>query len=91
VLERAAHQSWGRVIRFRAQGTGIAEMSVWVFNLSGRAVFISGWHKGGELRWLALTDEGRPLANGVYLYVVFVRGADGSVLRSRIQKLVILR
>lgn len=90
-LERVEHRALGSSIRFRAQGTGIAEISVQVFNLAGRAVFVSDWQKGTELHWLALTEEGRPLANGVYLYVLNVRGADGSLTRSRIQKLVILR
>nr|BAL59127.1 cell surface protein [Candidatus Acetothermum autotrophicum] len=90
-LERVEHRSWGRAIRFRAQGTGITEVSVQVFNLAGSPVLRSAWQKGTELDWLALTDDGRPLANGVYLYVLSARGADGSVIQSRVQKLVILR
>jgi uncharacterized repeat protein (TIGR01451 family) len=90
-LERAEHRALGRVIRFRAQGMGIAEISVHVFNLAGNAVFVSSWQQGTELDWPALTGDGRPLANGVYLYVISVRGWDGSLVRSRIQKLVILR
>ena len=90
-LERVEHRSWGRAIRFRAQGTGITEVSVQVFNLAGSPVLRSAWQKGTELDWPALTDDGRPLANGVYLYVLSARGADGSVIQSRVQKLVILR
>jgi len=90
-LERAEHRALGRVIRFRAQGMGIAEISVHVFNLAGNAVFASSWQQGTELDWPALTGDGRPLANGVYLYVISVRGLDGSLVRSHVQKLVILR
>ncbi len=90
-LERAEHRSRGHTILFRADGSGITEISVQVFNLAGKAVFVSEWQKGTELHWLALTEDGRFLANGVYLYVLSVRGADGSLVRSRIQKLVILR
>ncbi|MCL6642437.1 MAG: DUF11 domain-containing protein, partial [Candidatus Bipolaricaulota bacterium] len=90
-LERAEHRALGWVIRFRAQGVGIAEISVHVFNLAGSAVFMGPWQQGAELDWLALGGDGRPLANGVYLYVLRVRGADGSVIQSRVQKLVILR
>ena len=85
-LERAEHRALGRVIRFRAQGVGIAEIRVHVFNLAGGAVFMSPWQQGAELDWHA-----DALANGVYLYVISVRGFDGSLVRSRIQKLVILR
>jgi hypothetical protein len=31
------------------------------------------------------------MANGVYLYVVTVKGWDGSIIRSEVRKLVILR
>ncbi len=90
-LERAEHRSLGQWIHFRAVGAGIAEMRVQVFDLAGRALFVSDWQKGTELHWLALTEDGRALANGVYLYVVSVRGIDGSLARSRVHKLVILR
>lgn len=85
-LDRAEHRALGQAIRFRAHGTAIAALNVQVFNLAGRTVFTSGWHQGSELTWFPDT-----LANGVYLYVVMVRGADGSLISSRIQKLVILR
>ncbi len=90
-LERVEHRAVGRALRFHAHGMGIAEISVHVFNLAGDAVFMSPWQQGAELDWPALTDDGRPLANGVYLYVISVRGFDGSLVRSRVQKLVILR
>jgi len=90
-LERVEHHPLGRGIRFRADGSGIADISVQVFNLAGKALFASDWHQGTELLWIALTDDGHPLANGVYLYVLSVRGTDGSLARSRVQKLVILR
>ncbi len=90
-LERAEHRALGRLIRFRAQGVGIAEISVQVFNLAGKALFTSEWQRGTELSWLAVTEDGRALANGVYLYVLSVRGTDGSFARSPVHKLVILR
>lgn len=90
-IERFAHQPVGPIIRFRVQGSGIAEMSVQVFNLVGKAIFTSAWQRGNELEWYAFTDDERPIANGIYLYVISVRGANGSLVRSRIQKLVILR
>jgi hypothetical protein len=33
----------------------------------------------------------RTLANGVYLYLVTVQGANGEVVKSRISKLVVLK
>jgi uncharacterized repeat protein (TIGR01451 family) len=85
-LERVEHHTVGQALRFRAYGMGIAEINVQIFNLSGRSVFISPWQQGVELDWHA-----DALANGVYLYVISVRGFDGSLVRSCVQKLVILR
>lgn len=90
-VEHFMSQRVGRTVRFSVQGRGIFEMHVQVFNLAGKAIFTSTWQRGSELEWQALTDDGRPVANGVYLYVISVRGADGSLARSRLQKLVILR
>jgi uncharacterized repeat protein (TIGR01451 family) len=90
-VERVLYQPVGHEIRFRVQGSGISELNVQVFNLAGKSIFISHWQKGNELEWRTLTDDGHLVANGVYLYVLNVRGADGSLVRSRVQKLVILR
>ena len=42
-------------------------------------------------RWNPQDDLGRPLANGLYLYVVDVLHTDGSLTRSKIYKLVVER
>gem|GEM_PF-7038068 len=46
---------------------------------------------GNTLRFYAVANRGRPLANGVYLYVVRVRGFDGREYVSEVRKFVILR
>jgi len=46
---------------------------------------------GNTLEFHALDDGGRPLANGVYLYMVTVKGFNGEMLRSEVRKLVIER
>ncbi|HEY5595842.1 MAG TPA: PKD domain-containing protein [Candidatus Bipolaricaulota bacterium] len=71
-------------------GTGVAGVELEVFDLSGRRVFQTQ-ELGSRLRFDALDEVGRPLANGVYLYLVTARGADGSTWRSKIEKLAILR
>jgi hypothetical protein len=75
---------------FRAEGSGIAGLKVEVFNLAGMKVSEEE-ASGNTLKFYALDDRGRPLANGVYLYVVTVRGFNGEAIRSEIRKLVILR
>ncbi|MCR4405213.1 MAG: hypothetical protein NUW06_08090 [Candidatus Acetothermia bacterium] len=78
-------------IRFAALGAGLAGLRVEVFSPAGRAIFDSGWVSSSALEWLPRNDRGAPLANGVYLYTVAVKGYDGTVLRSEVRKLVILR
>jgi len=75
---------------FRAEGSGIAGIKVEVFNLEGIKVFEEE-ASGNTLRFYAVANRGRPLANGVYLYVVRVRGFDGREYISEVRKLVILR
>ncbi|MCI2432178.1 DUF11 domain-containing protein [Candidatus Acetothermia bacterium] len=90
-VERFVGESFRHAVRFQAEGRGIQEISVKVFNLSGQQVFDSDWRLGSELEWRGLTRDGRRVANGVYLYLISVRGADGTLAQSRLQKLVILR
>jgi len=75
---------------FRAEGSGIAGIKVEVFNLAGMKVSEEE-ASGNTLRFYALDDRGRPLANGVYMYIVRVRGFDGREYVSEVRKLVILR
>jgi hypothetical protein len=73
--------------RFLVQGQGIESIAVRVWDLSGRPVF------SGQAEGNALSIEGPEgaWANGVYLYIVTVRGFDGSLFQSELRKMVILR
>lgn len=79
----------GRAV-FRVAGAGIAAAELEVYNLSGKKVFTSGPFSG-RLEWDLLDSGGRPLANGVYLYVITALGYNGEVVRTKVNKLVILR
>ncbi len=50
-------------------GQSIESWQLQVFNLQGQPVYDSSWRRGDTLHWSALDTSGRPLANGVYLYV----------------------
>jgi len=93
----AAYDSASGTIRFVVEGTGIAQIKVEVYSLAGGLVYDSGFVAGRELVWDLLSNEGLPVANGVYLYVVSVRGlapglerGDGNA-RGELRKLVLLR
>lgn len=69
---------------FIAQGAGIASTAVKGYNVASSHVF-SGENAGGRVEFSAAST----LANGVYLYVVTVKGADGQSFVSKVQKLII--
>jgi hypothetical protein len=71
--------------RFLVEGLGIASVEAKVWNLAGKLVF------SGKANGNALAVDGVTLANGVYLYAVTVKGADGQALSTEVRKLVILR
>lgn len=80
------HTLW----QLRVAGQGIASVRVEGFDLAGRKRFAAE-SAGSSLRWLPLDQSGRPLANGVYLYIVIVRGHSGEIWQSAIRKMVVLR
>ena len=77
-------------VRFAVKGQGIDEAAVSVFDLSGRRVARKR-SDGAQLTWRLTRDDGRRVANGVYLYVATIQGAEGKTLRSEVRKLVVLR
>lgn len=81
----------GGQLRFVALGRGITALEVRAFDLSGREVFTSGWVLGASLEWNLLDRRGKAVANGVYLYLIRVRGVDGKVMASGVRKVLVLR
>ncbi len=75
---------------FVAAGAGISGVDVQVYSLSGSLVF-SGQSAGNTLSFNGLSSSGQTLANGVYLYVVTVNGANGQQVRTNVGKLIVLR
>lgn len=77
-------------VRFVASGQGITGIEAQVYDLSGQLIFDQATN-GPTMTFRGLNAEGRPLANGVYLYVLTVKGADGQTAISEVKKLVVLR
>jgi hypothetical protein len=75
---------------FTAEGSGVRAINVQIYDLSGRRVIDAS--AGGPRLMITLADKaGRPLANGVYLYTITVRGANGQAIQTEVRKLVLLR
>lgn len=76
-------------IRFQAEGA-VESLAVVILDLAGRELFNSGWVYGNTLSWPGQSDRGAAVANGVYLYVVTMKGLEGTTWR-KVGKLVVLR
>ena len=74
---------------FTVLGVEAEGIKVEVYDLAGRLVW-KGEAEGNELPWDTRDLTGLPLANGVYLYLVYVK-VEGEWIVSDVQKLVILR
>jgi hypothetical protein len=71
-------------------GQGVASTQLQIYNLAGGLV-LDKEAIGNALQFQAMDSSGQALANGIYLYVVTVKGYDGTVIKSEVRKLVILR
>ena len=77
-------------LNLSVSGTGVASTQIDVFDLTGRHVAQEST-SGNTLRFRAMSENGLPLANGVYLYTVTVQGHDGKTIRSDVRKFVVMR
>ncbi|HEV7858136.1 MAG TPA: hypothetical protein VGO91_05860, partial [Pyrinomonadaceae bacterium] len=61
----------GRQLRFAALGE-IRDLRLEVFDAFGQKVFDSSFHSGNLLDWQVLDQQGQPLPDGSYLYLVTI-------------------
>ena len=80
----------GGVFVVEANSADVVGIELEIFNLHGRRVAHPS-AKGSRLKFQPIAENGAWLANGVYLYVVRVRGYDGEEYVSEVRKLVIVR
>ncbi len=74
-----------------ATGVEIVAVRLQIYSLSGQTVYDSGFQPRLTLQWNLQTQRGDVAANGVYLYVVTAKDAQGRLMRSPVRKLVVLR
>ncbi len=77
----------GTALELRASASGIAAVSLQIYDLAGRKIYASGWVSRTSL---TIDSDRARWANGVYLYLLNVRGADGKEVQ-RMGKLLLLR
>ncbi|MBI1743488.1 hypothetical protein HYR54_10550 [Candidatus Acetothermia bacterium] len=77
-------------LRLQVGGTGMESVRLELFDLSGRKL-LDRADANGLLSLPIAMDDGAPLANGVYLYVITGRSQQGEMMPSQVRKLVIRR
>jgi hypothetical protein len=75
-----------RQLRLEALGGDVKALRVQLYDLSGR-VLIDQASRASELVIPLVHKSGRPLAQGVYLYVLTLEGSFGA--RTTLQKLIV--
>jgi uncharacterized repeat protein (TIGR01451 family) len=75
-------------VQFVVEGKGVKEMSLIVFDTNGSLV-MQAHTQATSLEWKLTDRGGRLVANGVYFYVLRVRGYDGKIFQNKLGKLVI--
>ncbi len=79
-------------LAFRIEGAmEIESLRVEIYDLRGLIIFDSGPTRGPTVQWNLQTNRGAPAANGIYLYVITARAWDGSLVRSQVRKIAVLR
>jgi hypothetical protein len=74
---------------FMAVGSGIAQIAVRVYDLSGRMVATLGPVSGAQTLWDGRAAGGETLARGVYLYQLTCSGRAGEQTTVAVQKLML--
>jgi hypothetical protein len=79
-----------QIMTFQAQGQPVNDLDVAIFDLQGREIF-SQDVAGSALSWNMLAENGRAVANGIYLCHVTARGDHGQIVFNEIEKVLVER
>lgn len=82
------HYTQGKWLIESVNNVHILELEV--FNLSGRAVFNTKPILNTFV-WNGIDNEGKSLANGVYLYVITYHNDGETIIKKEVKKIVVLR
>jgi flagellar hook assembly protein FlgD len=67
----------GKSTTFTVSGTGVTQIRVKIYNLTGKEVFDSDWVSGNSYTWNGVANKGslagKQLARGAYIYVIYVK------------------
>jgi M6 family metalloprotease-like protein len=70
----------------------IESVQLEIFNLSGQLLFSAqGDENASVVKWHLEDKQGRPVPNGIYLYVIRARDREGQLITTRVQKIFVAR
>jgi hypothetical protein len=75
---------------FSVDEEGVTSIHLQIMGLNGRMIFDSGWVVGMKTTWPLVTNKGHVPTNGIYVYAISVRRADGQEER-KLGKLAVMR
>lgn len=75
---------------FSVEGHGVRNLWVRIFDLSGRELLDSGIIVGDTFAWHLNAQDGSLVPDGIYLYVVIARGANGEIIQTKIGHFAVL-
>lgn len=78
------------VLTISLRGKDISSAILEIFDLGGRRVFTTE-SSTSRLQFRGQGDRGQRLPNGVYLYIVTMRGPNQQIVKTEVKKLLILR
>lgn len=88
---RVSAQRLHNSIRFALDSAPSRFARAEVFDMKGHLVFRSSKENPYQLIWNLRDRMNRPVANGIYLYLITAYRSDGTPIRSEVKKLVVMR
>jgi M6 family metalloprotease-like protein len=73
------------------EGSEFETVQLDIFDLQGQLIFSAQGDEKAVVRWHLEDKAGRPVPNGLYLYVLYARDHDGNIFINRVQKFVVAR
>ena len=78
-------------VTFWVDGVDATQLSIRIFDLSGREVFSSGIQPGPSFHWMLVNNQGDRVANGVYLCHVTAVDAFGNSIQTEVKPIAVIQ
>lgn len=87
----AAWNKFNNQVEFEVLGENIDGLKVIIYSSNGEKIYTSGWREGPVFQWNLLDENGNAVPNGVYISYALVKGTNGNIKSSELNKTLVLR